>query len=68
MNSIEDIRNGVRAMRGKWQQLAIEADLSYWWVMKFAQGRIKEPGAAKFDRLRAVVIAHRIQSRNKEAA
>lgn len=32
--------------------------LSYWWLTKFAQGRIREPGLSKVERLESYIAAH----------
>lgn len=56
MNVTETTRTALRTLRGDWPEIAKSAGLSYWWLLKFAQGQIREPGATKLEKLRAVVM------------
>lgn len=67
MNITEQTRASLRTLRGEWPSIAKAAGLSYWWLLKFAQGQIKEPGATKLEKLRAEVLA-RTDNANPEAA
>lgn len=53
MTTIQSIRTRLNAQKGEWPRLCAEADLTYWWLTKFAQGRIAEPGMSKIERLSA---------------
>lgn len=55
MNITEQTRSELRSLRGQWPSIASSAGLSYWWLLKFAQGQITEPGATKLEKLRAEV-------------
>lgn len=52
MDTVEATRTHLRRHRGEWPDIATSAGLSYWWLLKFAQGQIKEPGASKIEKLR----------------
>ena len=41
----------LRARRGDWPAICQATGLSYWWLIKFGQGRIREPGILKIQRL-----------------
>lgn len=51
MSTIDSVRARLAAQKGDWPQICREAQLTYWWLTKFAQGRIAEPGHAKIERL-----------------
>lgn len=51
MTSADHLRNRLNAQKGDWPRLCADTGLSYWWVTKFAQGRIVEPGLSKVERL-----------------
>lgn len=51
-------RAALDARRGEWPALCAESGLSYWWVTKFAQGRIAEPGVSKIERLQDYFAKH----------
>lgn len=51
MTTVQSIRSRLQARRGEWPAIAEATGLSYWWVMKVAQGQIKEPGISKAERL-----------------
>lgn len=55
MDTIADLREQLAKRRGEWRQLCAEAELSYWWLTKFAQGRIAEPGLGKIERLQRFI-------------
>lgn len=57
MDTISGLRAQLNARKGEWPALCIEAGLSYWWLIKFAQGRIREPGLLKIERLQDVLGA-----------
>lgn len=53
MSTIETLRNRLSTQKGEWPRLCSETGLTYWWLTKFAQGRIAEPGLSKIERLDA---------------
>ncbi len=53
MSTVESARKRLESQRGEWPRLCREAGLTYWWVTKFAQQRIAEPGHTKFIKLLA---------------
>lgn len=63
MDNVEATRNTLRSHRGTWPDIAQSAGLSYWWLLKFAQGQIKEPGAAKMEKLRTELALRRPKAR-----
>lgn len=58
MGTITQIRTELHARKGDWPVLCKATGLSYWWLTKFAQGHIREPGLSKIERLQAYFIAH----------
>lgn len=52
-NTIEVLQAALQARRGTWAQVCEDTGLNYWWLMKFAQGRISNPGYDKVQRLQA---------------
>lgn len=48
---LDSVLTELRARRGDWPALCRETGLSYWWLIKFGQGRINEPGILKVQRL-----------------
>ena len=51
-------RAELNARKGEWPTMCKELGLSYWWITKFAQGRIAEAGVSKIERLHAYFDAH----------
>lgn len=51
-------RAELNARKGDWPAICRELDLSYWWVTKFAQGRIPEAGVTKVEKLHDYFAAH----------
>lgn len=49
------MRASLQSRRGDWPTLCKATGLSYWWVTKFAQGRIREPGLSKIERLQRYI-------------
>lgn len=58
MDTATRIRSELQARRGDWPALCTTLGLSYWWLTKFAQGRIREPGLSKIERLQSYFAAH----------
>lgn len=58
MDTIARIREALQCRRGDWPLICAKTGLSYWWLTKFAQGRIREPGLSKIERLQAYIAAN----------
>lgn len=58
MDTAHDIRTALQARRGNWPEICARTGLSYWWVTKFAQGRIADPGLSKIQKLTADFAEH----------
>ncbi|WP_146010176.1 hypothetical protein [Burkholderia sp. WAC0059] len=52
MSIIASIRTALLARKGNWRKICDETNLSYWWLTKFAQGRISNPGTVNLEILR----------------
>lgn len=52
MSLVTSIRAELLARKGSWRKICSDTQLSYWWLIKFAQGRIKNPGAANLEILK----------------
>jgi len=65
---INEARAALDARRGEWPAMCAETGLSYWWVTKFAQGRIAEPGVSKIERLQAYFEKHPLPDASSGAA
>lgn len=55
MDTSSQMRASLQSRRGDWPTLCKATGLSYWWVTKFAQGRIREPGLSKIERLQRYI-------------
>jgi transcriptional regulator with XRE-family HTH domain len=51
MDRIETARRQVTKYRGRYAEIAEAVGVSVKWVNKFAQGKLEEPGARKFEKL-----------------
>lgn len=58
MDTATQLRASLQRRRGDWPALCKATGLSYWWVTKFAQGRIREPGLSKVEKLQGYIAAH----------
>lgn len=58
MDTIALAKHELDLRRGDWPAICEGADLSYWWLTKFAQGRIQEPGLRKIERLQKYFREH----------
>lgn len=45
------VRTELVARKGDWPAICEKTGLSYWWLIKFAQGRIGNPGVLKLEML-----------------
>lgn len=55
MDTVQLLRAELRHRRGRWREICASTGLSYWWLIKFAQGRIGEPGLSKVELLQAFI-------------
>lgn len=53
MDTVTRLRNDLRARIGEWPTIGRRTGLSYWWLTKFGQGLIKNPGYGKVETLQA---------------
>lgn len=53
MSLITSIRTELLARKGSWRKICSDTKLSYWWLTKFAQGRISNPGAVNLEILKS---------------
>lgn len=52
MTFAETIRGELQARKGDWPKICADTGISYWWMTKFAQGRIENPGVRHLESLR----------------
>ena len=50
-NTIQSARIELTARKGEWPTICRATGLTYWWVTKFAQGKIVEPGVTRIEKL-----------------
>lgn len=53
MSLITSVRGELLARKGTWRKICSDTNLSYWWLTKFAQGRINNPGTVNLEILRS---------------
>lgn len=58
MDTVTHLRAQLRQHRGDWPAMCRATGLSYWWLTKFAQGRIAEPGLSKIEKLQVYFANH----------
>jgi transcriptional regulator with XRE-family HTH domain len=58
MDRIETARRKVNEHKGRYAEIAKSLGVSIVWVSKFAQGRLDEPGARKFEKLERWLAAN----------
>ncbi len=51
MSLILTVREELLARKGEWPEICRQTALSYWWVTKFAQARLDNPGVRKLELL-----------------
>lgn len=57
MTFADTIRDELQARKGDWPKICADTGISYWWMTKFAQGRIENPGVRHLESLRAYFAA-----------
>lgn len=68
MDTASQIRASLQSRRGDWPALCRATGLSYWWLTKFAQGRIREPGLSKIERLQRYIADNPREAADAEAS
>ena len=58
MSLVATVRTELLARKGDWPAICTQTQLSYWWLTKFAQGRIDNPGVLKLEKLQEHFEAH----------
>ncbi|MEJ7808518.1 MAG: hypothetical protein WKG03_21675 [Telluria sp.] len=53
MDILAQIRSQLVTRRGQWPSICEATGLNYWWITKFAQGRIADPASQKIAKLTA---------------
>jgi hypothetical protein len=51
MSLVQTVRTEIQARKGDWPKICTDLDISYWWLTKFAQGRIENPGVRHLEAL-----------------
>lgn len=54
---LQSVLEELQARKGQWPALARQAGVDYSWLTKLAQGRIRDPGVVKIQRLADVMAA-----------
>lgn len=52
---LEQMKAGLTAHKGRWPVIAQQADVGYVWMFKVMQGRIRDPGASRVERVLKVL-------------
>lgn len=60
---LHQMKTRLSAVKGKWPAIAREADVDYVWLFKVMQGRIKDPGVARVERVIAALDRLGLQPR-----
>ncbi len=55
----QKVRRFLVARRSEWGELAVLADVSYSWVLKFVDGKIPNPGIRTLEKLQAALAKKR---------
>jgi hypothetical protein len=51
MSLVTVVKTELLARKGEWPRISRETGISYWWLIKFAQGRIPNPGVLVLEKL-----------------
>jgi len=70
MSIITAIRTELLARKGNWRKICSDTNLSYWWLTKFAQRRISNPGTVNLEILKTYLekeggILRKAEERNE---
>lgn len=66
MTLAKKVRKELLAQKGNWPRICSDTGISYWWVTKFAQGRINNPGVRHLESLRSYFSTPQISDSLKE--
>lgn len=58
MSLVTTTRDELLARKGDWPAISRQTSLSYWWLIKFAQGRIANPGVSHIEALQSHFAKH----------
>jgi len=67
MSTLTALRTALHSHKGDWPAICSATGLSYWWLTKFAQGRIRDPGLSKVERLQVYLAALTLPAANDDA-
>ncbi|AOI70857.1 hypothetical protein [Burkholderia ubonensis] len=68
MSLITLVKTELLARKGEWPRICSETGVSYWWLTKFAQGRIDNPGVLVLEKLQKHFEADPRQQQVAEAS
>ena len=66
MNLLQDVIYALNARKGDWPAIAVQADVSYSWLTKLAQGKIPNPGVRTIERLYQVLLPEQFDKRQAD--
>ena len=52
---LDQMKMQISAARGRWPSICKEANVEYVWLFKVMQGRIKDPGVSRVERVMAAL-------------
>lgn len=58
---MQQVHDALEARRGDWPTVAERAGVSYSWLSKFANGRIRNPGFETLTKLRHYFKTHKVK-------
>ena len=56
MNLIQDVKQRLIARKGDWLEVAKHSGVSHSWIVKFADGQIKNPGHLTLTKLKETLM------------
>ncbi len=64
---LDQMKSRLTAVKGQWPAVCVQADVDYVWLFKVMQGRIKDPGVSRVERVMAA-LDRMAGSKTKQAA
>jgi len=55
---LDQMKTRMNAVKGQWPAICAQAGVEYVWLFKVMQGRIKDPGVARVERVMAALDRH----------
>lgn len=52
---LDQMKSRLAAVKGQWPAVCAQADVDYVWLFKVMQGRIKDPGVTRVERVIAAL-------------